>query len=527
LKDNAPVVDGSTALAPSKGLSQTPFQPLVESSLVRLACSIISADQHCLFGPHEALFFQRVLPQLAVREPSVATAAAALGAAYETAVLKQSTNRITVDQLHLKAIHVLQNELASGAKQFLPLFLSSILLAASEVLCERRRNATVHIVSIFSILYPSVSEEDIECERLLAAVKEIELAGGKADSLDHLLLAFDTQIAAFKWAAPPYLRSRLQAGSRKYETGAEIIHQHPILIHACYHFIGSILEDRDAGLRYVATEAALQHQDNLVLALNEWLRAVAGLEQRRPPTNSNEDRYLAVLKAQAHMALVSVSTMLASSELAFDSYESNFRNIVSCAELALSNKTLLPSPNTAFPANLQPFSPIAGIVLPLSQTARKCRSPYLRRRAVFLLRHTGREGPQNGLFMAALASRVIEIEEKRPFTIDLPTDDTLKAGDIDERDRVCGCWRTSLFTAVENMFYFRFARPSKSATSVPGSGSARWGEEAHMDVWSEDISAIYQQFLTGFGASGMEHLIGREIPPMGRAVWRLMPGETL
>jgi hypothetical protein len=494
---------------------------------VKLACSTITADQHCLFGPNEALFFQRLLPQLAIREPSVATAAAALGAAYETVVLKQSTDRIAIDRLHLKAIHVLQNELASGAKQFLPLFLSSTLLAASEVLCERRRNATVHIVSIFSILYPTAPEEEVECERLLAAVKEIELAGGKADTLDHVLLALDTQIAAFKWAAPPYLRSRFRPGPCQYKEGAEVIHQHSILIHASYHFIGNILADRDAGLRYVATETTLELQDDLVLALNEWLSAVDSLEQRRSETKTNEDRYLAVLKAQAHAALISVSTMLASSELVFDSYEPNFRDIITCAELALGNELLLLSSSLTTRPTLRGFSPIAGIVLPLSQTARKCRNPYLRRRAVFLLCHTGREGPQHGLYMAALASRVIEVEENRPFTSEVSTDDTLTAGDIDECDRICGCWRTSLATDDETLFYFRFARPSKAATSVPGTGSGRWGKEAHIDVWTEDISAVYQEFLDGLGASTTKRLVRREVPPMDRAMWRLMPGETL
>lgn len=54
---------------------------------------------------------------------------------------------------------------------------------------------------------------------------------------------------------------------------------------------------------------------------------------------------------------------------------------------------------------------VGAIIHPLYLTARKCRNPRIRRRAVVLLSSTGREGIWDGPFRARVAQRLIELEE--------------------------------------------------------------------------------------------------------------------
>jgi len=82
------------------------------------------------------------------------------------------------------------------------------------------------------------------------------------------------------------------------------------------------------------------------------------------------------------------------------------------------------------------FALDTGIIFSLFWTAVKCRDGLIRRRAISLLEQSSQEGVWIGVIQAAIAKRVVEIEEEQPYEQNPEWDSVKVAADIREEVRV-------------------------------------------------------------------------------------------
>ncbi|ETN46683.1 uncharacterized protein HMPREF1541_00870 [Cyphellophora europaea CBS 101466] len=494
--------------------------------LSQLACNVIGSDPHCLFGPAEEHFFTRLLPQLSETIPFVAAASAAFGAAYSITVLQKDNAVARGEEQYLQALKLLQHELRSPHKRLLPFFISSVLLAAADVISGRMANAHVHLRSMFSIFFSGVDGEEHpkEVSRRLSVLSGVDCAGETENYFVYILILLDTQTALYAWTRPPSIPSRFRTDYFILDTINDLAQHQPVLVHACLHFLGNILAGRAARGILDPPEEQLREQSKLIAALRHWLLrrdqllADNTIHSYLPPERI---RYLTVLTAHCYGMLVSISTILAQNQMIYDAFMPEFSRIVQCAEQVLGPVDLSnPHPQTP---NLEPFSPNPGLIQPLSITARKCRSPHIRRKAVWLLLLTGSEGPLTGPYDASLGKRICEIEEARAFSFDLSPEDyhSLQAGDVDEYARVRTCWRPSMRRLPTKPFapHVRFARRLPPPPPPPPSSSAlhqTWDEEGRLEVWTEKIVPI------GNPRSQVPEPVLEWSDPL---TWRLLPFE--
>ncbi|RMD40854.1 hypothetical protein DV735_g4285, partial [Chaetothyriales sp. CBS 134920] len=124
---------------------------------------------------------------------------------------------------------------------------------------------------------------------------------------------------------------------------------------------------------------------------------------------------------------------------------------------------------------LVPFTPSPGVIQPLFFLAQKCRHPLFRRRAIALLRGAGIEGPFNGSTEAAIAQRIVEIEEDRPYKSALgEDDDILLLQDIPDSRRIISC---CLICQGLRQRHAEFS--SAMASPMPSSPPARTSPSSH------------------------------------------------
>ncbi|RSM07216.1 hypothetical protein CEP52_005315 [Fusarium oligoseptatum] len=142
--------------------------------------------------------------------------------------------------------------------------------------------------------------------------------------------------------------------------------------------------------------------------MKQWL-------SRHNAQGGNEQ--LLVLRAQCLAAFINVANILEPREMAFDDYAPEFQEIITSVEILSLNAADGGGPPLNIPDALPLFTPEMGIIHPLYFTALKYRDPFWRRRAVALLRRSGREGPWVGEIEAALASAIAsEMENQQAGT---------------------------------------------------------------------------------------------------------------
>lgn len=343
-------------------------------------------------------------------------------------------------------------------------------------------------------------------------------------------MSLDTQMAMFAWAKPPVLSSRFDSSNHSIDTINDLIAQQHIILHASMHFIGKMLkENYDSGL-FDASSGRLIEQGQLIAALRQWILRREELlveNAERSQLLPEGLRHLDVLKAQCHCTLIFISTLPLRSQMVYDTYLPDFQQIIACAE-----KILGPAPLAEpFPSEqgMSPFCPHPGLIQPLGLTARKCRNPLLRRKAICLLQQTGKEGPLVGSFEAALGRRICEIEENRTFSFVLPAREastTESQSVISSAARVCACWRVSLTLPDRFRPFVRFARrapPQDPVLLRPAGGTDNLNydndtKEECMEVWTERIVEL------GAPKQKVNEPLGECVDPRA---WRLLPFELL
>jgi hypothetical protein len=176
----------------------------------------------------------------------------------------------------------------------------------------------------------------------------------------------------------------------------------------------------------------LGYAQDLQERLVRWnLAFVSSLKQTRLLLNNKTAGAISLLQIHHLASTILVANCLYSEETIYDLYDKEFARIITLSEkiLLLSNSNGDPPPrtptSTSSPASSITSSPTSdqsldifnfsvdtGIIQPLYVTASKCRIPSLRRHAISLLRRVSQqEGIWNGIVLAKIAQRVIEIEE--------------------------------------------------------------------------------------------------------------------
>jgi hypothetical protein len=389
--------------------------------------------------------FDMLLPQLSHAIPSVNAAAAALGAIYELQSTASSTgksderNAIAATQYSL-AIKAMQQDLQVQRFGTVPLLMVCMLLACSELLLRRRSYSLMHIQAGFKLL--EERRAAFESEMFASAVSsptniasppsEIPFSG--EDEIFILFRTFDIHSSTYAdrrmptmpsprlWLPPAVLSDNIDPKTM----GLDLIST----IHSCLYFTSTAGQYKYLPASHIPSEILIEQGRHLGI-LNAWLtrldryvmhRSILGTSQAKPKGRT----HLLMLRNMCLSTIIFASTILSPYETAWDDYSWYFEEIVSGAEEILSERARARSwsPNI----NGEPktdndrtysgdsdfaftFTPLPGVIQPLCLTAFKYRQSAYRRRAAQLMRCAGREGPWIGELVAAVADRLIEVEE--------------------------------------------------------------------------------------------------------------------
>ena len=405
----------------------------------------------------------RLLGQLLPTNAGIKGAIMSLGATYQSRFLPVSdTQRKNAVTLNQKALTEIQKEIISQPQGLVPIFLACIVLGAVEVLQRRLANTLMHLQGAFEMLAHATAG-----------------SFGSSASVFQDLYAFaeslDLQRAWYALSDPPHLLRPSGIIEIPFtESPAEEESNVQRFIHSCYQFTS-----RASKFKYCHPDlvpmTVFQEQSRYIAALNGWLTRSRLAEKTQEKSMSKTSH---VLRAQALSTLIYVSTILDPREIAYDSYLSQFNEILEVSQLLLESRPSPLSPRTPR-FQLQP-----GIFQALYLTALKCREPQLRRKAVAKFEAVGIEGPWDVGIMTRVAERSIEVEEAGQLCL---TQKAQKAMIIPEEQRIHGCGidsaaRADDLSAIQIQVYF--SRCVDVATMVE---SRSWEDPKHWISWTETL----------------------------------------
>lgn len=413
-----------------------PHQP-EQARFAHLGCQIL-AQARCRGLGSGTLIWSQLLPQLSHGIRSVNAAVAALGAIYEANLLPNSASlesrRGAAVQYGI-AVRDLRQDLSSQLYGPVPTAVSCAVLCISELVQHREINALMHLQGAMKILrsrhrhlIQEVPSEPLVQDACDASTPIFE------DNLSLMFMTLDIQKASYAVGEAPDLPPCSPQSLTKHWSSVQNIgdaeFQLVRLIHSSYHFTAHATQ-----FKYCEQAQSLTlEQGRQIALLSRWLDAFNqtffSIKGDWRNEQSPDTQYHAlVLRAQCVSTIVYLSTVLMPNETSYDCHGPSFERIVQDAGTVLAHDS---KSNT----ELQQFHPSPGLIQPLLLTATKYRHGSWRRKAIQLLRQSGREGPFNGKIFAGLANCVMQLEESHcqpsvPGGV-LPEH-------IVERDRVHGC----------------------------------------------------------------------------------------
>lgn len=438
-----------------------------QENLARLGIDLLS---HGLLDQFDFTFsiFNGLLPQLSHAIPSVNAAAAALGAIYKlqstasSASKADERNAVAANQYSL-AIKAMQQDLQIQRFGTVPLLMICMLLTCSELLLRRRSYALMHIQAGFKLL-----EERRAMISLATSSKDDQstfVSGAPPSDEDELVLLFRTfDIHSSTYAdrrmptmpPPPRLweEPRVLSNSVDPHTiGLDLISA----LHSCLYFTSIAGKYKYIHPSQIPAEILIEQGRHLGI-LNAWLTKLDRYVLHRSvlksrAANSQARSHLLMLRNMCLSTIIFASTILSPYETAWDDYSWHFEEIVSGAEEILAARPQSASSEAYNYPGMSPsdsdndftftFTPLPGVIQPLCLTAFKYRHSTYRRRAAQLMRTAGREGPWIGELVAAVAERVIEVEElgalpEQELSWDMHLLDSDDPGSIPECARIGG-----------------------------------------------------------------------------------------
>lgn len=428
---------GSETVTPKYALPVWSTLSHERGRLVQLGTNVLARDPHGLRIALGKAFWSSLLPQLSQAITLIGAGVAAFGAAYEARILKRGdpTFELAFTKNYSYALKILYQHIQTQPHDSLPIMLACTILAATETIRRHQTDALLHAHGAFKLLSRhcgKILNETGGCSG--TETDPTDLLAREDDFSITLCRSVDLVISSYALGRNPVLR---QCTTSSIRTQLNSIEQADVILakilHSCFSFTSRAIPFRyrprlELPLDFPIEQA--RHVSNLLFWLKNFQENVLSSPGFAQTVSNSTTRHASILKAQCLIALVYSSTIFMSYEAAYDNYTPEFQQIIQCAETALDQNEL---DSSALP----PFAPTLGIIMPLCFTAIRCRHPALRRRAISLLLVAGIEGPWNGLIEAAIATRVVQVEEERPADSGLEPSLLNTPSDISERNRVC------------------------------------------------------------------------------------------
>lgn len=339
--------------------------------------------------------------QLAYSQFAVRHAAIALGALHEFLLDTEpglSDPAFAVRQYTKALKGVIELDVTNLSRCYNSILTSSILFAAFESLRGRNKIALKHFIGGFNVF----SQQDDEVARRSAWPDEVHFQVFRslmADMDFENRLRVDNAVVFFNAPTPDWLDSSLPD---YFVTIDEARVALETLIQGFHGFIRT--SGAQSGLNSDVTdyERLLLERRNLMGLFHRWRSALvnSGFNTTAPGVLPLRIKHL-IYHVQLH-----VDT--AQGELGWDRFEPQFREIVILAELFNTQRRI--SYNHG--EDRFSFTLSTGMLRPISCTVHRCRHPFIRRRALDVLKFCNRiEVSGTSVVIARIAQRIVEIEE--------------------------------------------------------------------------------------------------------------------
>ncbi|KAH6874432.1 hypothetical protein B0T10DRAFT_521894 [Thelonectria olida] len=477
----APPSSSSTSSPESPQSCLTLGQSHPQDSFVNLTCRVLVQGPRRAKSELELAFWSHAVPQLTHSIPSVRAAAAAFGASYHVHVLGGHRTSEAIE-CYSRALRLVQLELSSLYHGTVPCIVACLFLSCAEALQQRLDKGLLHLQGAFTLMTSRAGSN---------AKAMIDMEG-----VSLLFQKFDLHSATYALGRAPDLPPLPSP------TPDVLLSKPPdqvlfSVLHSCYHFTSAASRYKYVSNRLVPPELLIE-QGRQLANLKQWLSYHAA------PADSE---HLLVLRVQCLAALIYAANILEPRESAFDCYSPEFEDIISSAE------TLAQYPNDDTSLGTRPglpnFTPEMGIIHPLYFAALKYRHPAWRRRAIDLLRKSGREGPWCGDIEAAVVSAIVRVEERlASSSLGIPGRDSAnEPGDFAESDRISLCWPVEYMDKEAdndcgNRSQMAGTRSIKVVLvrchdvdkmlrgSVIGPCQDPWRDQTHWDRWEEIVELL-------------------------------------
>ncbi|KAF5025653.1 hypothetical protein F66182_2259 [Fusarium sp. NRRL 66182] len=363
------------------------------SPFAKLACTVLAASPRRAKSTLELDFWSRIVPQLTHSIPCVQAAVEAFGACYQEYVLESSNPSKSVEtpRRYLKALKLAQLDLSTMQHGPMPCIIACIFLAIVEAVQQRLDKGYMHLNGALSLMAPHLNQKD-----------------GREAMIDIEYVSFfqklDLHTATYATGWAPYLSPQSSI------TTDDLLSEPPDksltrVLHSCYHFIAAACPYKYTSRRRTPP-ALLIEQGRQLSNMKQWLSYNQVPQQSSSASDTCiPDEFLHVLRAQCLAALINASICLDPRQTSYDSFGPEFEEIVTLIERLFSNT------DQDQTSQLLSFTPEMGIIHPLYFVARKYRHRRWRRRALHLLKRSGREGPWCGQTESSVVASVIRAEE--------------------------------------------------------------------------------------------------------------------
>lgn len=361
-------------------------------------------------GNFASTFWDSTVFAVALTEPAVKHALVAVGALHMLYYRKDVFSQIgyysepaytLALQQYNKAIKSLNKSLTDdGGNQQRVVLFTCVLFIFFEVIRGNEPAALVHFENGVNIL-----QQSLGCESRGA----VHITGPAGSTTDRVLWRIFTRIDL---QATSYILRRISPivvtpqPRPFFGNISEARSDLDDILGAMYSFDRNFARRYRYGSPEAIPSSVIFERRTLLSYLATWLQTLNILLQNRFSSVPFKDICGAIiLKMEHQVAHISLNTCLLPHEgFTYDAFIPAFEQVVSLAE---SLQMAIPSR----PADQPHFTIETSLIPSLFMVACKCREPVIRRRATKLLQSAGREGVWNGPIEAAVARKVIEIEE--------------------------------------------------------------------------------------------------------------------
>ncbi|KAF5560175.1 transcriptional regulatory moc3 [Fusarium napiforme] len=385
-------------------------------------------------------------------------------------------------QYYNAAIFQLQQHLASGNKNSIRIVaISCLIFVCLEFMRGNIETGVIHLQNGLNLL-PLLQPQSRENGTLVLKAHNESLEDGVTEAFLRLFVC-SAQFHRFSRNISIVTQDyALGDQSRSFPTIA-VARQHLDELFNRIHRLEADARQLQA-LSCPVTTAMLQKQQRIQTDLDCWLslfnNSFAGIANR----DLEESLPLTLLRIHHTMAYIMAGTSLAPrNELAYDQFKSSFDSIISLSDRILEAAASIMAADIIHGVCTEQFSFSAdmGIILPLYYTILKCRCPIARRRALkLLLPVSHQEGIWNGPLSAAIARRVIQIEEDGYYRC-YPIEDL--------------ALQKSVITPIPILLESHrisdvFIEPLESSTGGIIWSYQRTQENGQLSVWEESVKAF-------------------------------------